>query len=656
MEEKQLAMPRRRRLEDIPPFIWFREFRRYLSRRFRSQGRIIGAAVLVGLVAGLGAILFCVACEVASHYMLGELAGYHAEGPVGEARLPAGWLAAGEIGFRPWMLLFTPAIAGLVSGYLVYRLAPEAEGHGTDAAIASYHYQQGRIRPLVPPVKLIASAITIGGGGSGGREGPIAQIGAGFGSMLGSVLRLRPADRRILVAAGIGAGVAAIFRAPLAGALFAAEVLYRSPEIEQEVLIPAGIASVVAYCTFGAAFGWDPLFAAGGLSFDNAWQLIPYLMLAIWMAILAMVYVRTLDWTHQAFRKVKLYKPLKPMFGGLLTGVVGLSLYFGLRQTGVADFAGVLNVFGAGYSILQDVMITGGDFDALETTLWVLLAVAFGKIVTTSLTIGSGGSGGVFGPSMVIGGCGGAALGIGMHMALTAVRPAWISASVLPQPASFLIVGMAGFFAAAAKTPFSTLAIVCEMTGSYDLLLPALWVCTLSFLLSDQNSLYGWQVESRSRSPAHQGAFAREVLADLRVIDLVDSSRDVPILHPEESLTTVLDKFSLSDHHVLPVMSDDRQLLGVLVLDEMHDTPHDPMLDNLLLVADAMRPGITPLGPGDSLERALELFADQDLAALPVYQPSGSAPVQMVRRVDITSTYLRRMHGRTSTPAELVMH
>jgi CIC family chloride channel protein len=143
----------------------------------------------------------------------------------------------------------------------VYTLAPEAEGHGTDAAIAAYHHQQGLIRPRVPLVKIVASALTLGTGGSGGREGPIAQIGAGFGSFLGNLLRLRPAERRILMAAGMGAGVAAIFRAPLAGALFAAEVLYRSPDFESEVIIPAGLASVLAYCTFGLVFGWSPLFS-----------------------------------------------------------------------------------------------------------------------------------------------------------------------------------------------------------------------------------------------------------------------------------------------------------------------------------------------------------------------------------------------------------
>src|SRR5204862_1376977 len=175
-------------------------------------------------------------------------------------------------------------------GWLVYTLAPEAEGHGTDAAIAAYHYHQGNIRPRVPLVKIVASALTLGTGGSGGREGPIAQVGAGFGSFLGGLLRLRPAERRVLMAAGMGAGVAAIFRAPLAGALFAAEVLYRSPDFESEVIIPAALACITAYCTFGSVFGWDPLFSLppeilAALTFRQPLELVSYTVLALAMVV-----------------------------------------------------------------------------------------------------------------------------------------------------------------------------------------------------------------------------------------------------------------------------------------------------------------------------------------------------------------------------------
>jgi chloride channel protein, CIC family len=191
--------------------------------------------------------VFYVTCQVVFHVALDGLIDYRPAEPAGESALFSETLSS----FRPWLLLIVPTIGGLLSGWLVFTFAPEAEGHSTDAAIASYHYHQGYIRPWVPLIKIISSALTISTGRSGGREGPIAQIGAGFGSFLGSVLKLRPVERRILM----GAGVAAIFRAPLAGALFAAMVLYFSPDFESEVIMPSALASVAAYCTFGLAFG-----------------------------------------------------------------------------------------------------------------------------------------------------------------------------------------------------------------------------------------------------------------------------------------------------------------------------------------------------------------------------------------------------------------
>ena len=220
-------------------------------------------------------------------------------------RMPPG-LFPGTNPSRPWLLLIIPTVGGILSGWLVYTFAPEAEGHGTDAVIAAYHNHQGQIRPRVPMVKIVASALTIGSGGSGGREGPIAQIGAGFGSLLANLLRLGGKDRRILVAAGMGAGIAAIFRAPLAGALFAAEVLYCSPEFEPEVIMPAAIASVVSYCTFGLFAGWKPLFETPEISFTNPWELGPYLLLVLFMILLAMLYTRTFYGMTHLFRRLSL--------------------------------------------------------------------------------------------------------------------------------------------------------------------------------------------------------------------------------------------------------------------------------------------------------------------------------------------------------------
>ena len=195
---------------------WLATFLLPAQRRFRAQARLLALATLVGIVAGLGAIVFYLATRVAEHYALGSVVGYHATPPAGEQEIS--WLRGGADSFRPWLLLIVPTVGGLLSGWLVYTFAPEAEGHGTDSVIDSYHRKQGQIRPRVPLIKIVASALTIGTGGSGGREGPIAQIGAGFGSLLANLLRLSIADRRTLMAAGMGAGIAAIFRAPLAGA------------------------------------------------------------------------------------------------------------------------------------------------------------------------------------------------------------------------------------------------------------------------------------------------------------------------------------------------------------------------------------------------------------------------------------------------------
>jgi CIC family chloride channel protein len=615
------------------PLRWFPEFLRLGRKRLRPQARLLGLSLLVGLIAGLGAIVFFVACQLVFHYALGVVAGYQPPSPGGEP--PLFTETAGSL--RPWLLLVVPTVGGLLSGLLVFTLAPEAEGHGTDAAIAAYHYHQGRIRPRVPLVKIVASALTLGTGGSGGREGPIAQIGAGFGSFLGGLLRLRPADRRVLMAAGMGAGVAAIFRAPLAGAIFAAEVLYSSPDFESEVIIPAGLASVIAYCTFGLVFGWEPLFASSAkdlLTFDNPLNLVSYTALALFLVVLAMLYTRSFYGLTYLFHRLPIRPHFKPAIGAFLSGLVGVVLYFCLRRDEM-----VLAVLSFGYGILQNAITVAPEEASLHLAL-VLFAVALGKIATTGLTIGSGGSGGVFGPSMVIGGCGGGALGFVLH---------WLWPALVPHPAAFVIVGMAGFFAAAAKTPFSTLVIVSEMTGNYNLLLPTLWVCALTFLLADDQSIYSSQVESRSRSPAHQGDYVREVLSGMSVRQFLMPQMEVPMLRPGDRLEQVIESLSKTPFQALPVTDEARVLLGIVTLEEIHLASQSPHLRSLVVAEDLMRTDIVPLHPDDRLDRALELFAENDLLELPVVEgaPQGRV-VGIVKRADLSTTYIRYVHGTSA--------
>jgi CIC family chloride channel protein len=620
----------------VHPLRWFPEFLSLSGRRLRSQARLLGLCLVVGVVAGLGAVVFHSACRLVFHYTLGTLAGYRPSHPAYEPAL----FPESDAPFRWWLLLLIPAAGGVASGFLVYGLAPEAEGHGTDAAIAAYHYEGGRMRPRVPLVKILASALTLGTGGSGGREGPIAQIGAGCGSFLGGLMRLRPGERRVLLAAGMGAGVAAIFRAPLAGALFAAEVLYRSPDFESEVIIPAALACITAYCTFGFAFnwtgvGWKPLFRlspdlVSATDFHDPRQLLPYLVLAVCMAVLAMLYTRSFYGLTYLFRLLPLKPHFKPALGAFLSAAVGLALYF--------LFAGdqrVLSVLAFGYGILQDSLTMGAENPTGGLAL-LLLAVALGKILTTGLTIGSGGSGGVFGPSMVIGGCAGGALGILFHK---------LTPTLAPHPGSFVIVGMAGFFAAAAKTPFSTLVMVGELTGNYNLLLPTLWVCALAFLLADEQSIYSQQVESRSRSPAHQGSYVREVLAGLRVGPFITPLAEVPVLRPGDSVAEVTRRLSGTPFQSAPVVDGEGKLLGVITLEEVLVASQSPDLRGLALAVDLMRGDVTALRPGDRLDEAMTLFADADLLELPVVDGDGRRVLGIVKRSDVAGTYLRQLQG-----------
>jgi CIC family chloride channel protein len=216
----------------------------------------------------------------------------------------------------------------------------------------------------------------------------------------------------------------------------------------------------------------------------------------------------------------------------------------------------------------------------------------------------------------------------------------------------FIILGMAGFFAAAAKTPFSTLIIVCEMTGDYQMILPALWVCTLAYLLSDEQSLYRSQVARRSLSPAHQGSYAREVLAGLRVGQFLTPDTPVPSLSPSDTLATIIDRLAQSPYTVLPVVDANRRLLGVVNLEEVHQASLAADLRPLLVAEDLMRPVDNPLLPDDRLNEALEAFVENDLLALPVVEKDGGRLLGIIPRSVVTQAYLTRIHGDKDSVSE----
>jgi len=575
---------------------------------------------IVGAVAGCAALAFEWLSSAGVRLMLERVAGWTPGRPGGED----GARALSGVPGSLWLLALVPAVGGLLSGALVAWLAPEASGHGTDAAIDAYHNRGGLIRPRVPLVKILASAITLGSGGSGGREGPIAQAGAGFGSFIAGRLRLSRMDRRVLLAAGMGAGIGSIFRAPLAGALFAAEILYATAEFEASVLIPACVSSIIAYAVFTLVHGPGTVFETPELAFGNPLELVAYFALALVLVAYGYAYVRALYGAHEAFRRWRAPAALKPAIGGLATGAIAVALYLSTRNTES------LSVLGFGYGVIQHVL-DAPHSASLGAGLLALIAV--GKIATTSATIGSGGSAGVFGPSMVIGGCAGGAVGLLLHQQFP---------DVVREPASFVVVGMAGFFSGIAKTPISSLVMVSEITGSYSLLVPSMWVCVLTFSMSRGWCLYSKQVPARVDSPAHQGRFAIDVLRGMRVAEALRTASPVQSLRAADPLTDVLRVARGAQHETLPVLGANGALVGLIALEDVRGVM-DEKLPERIVAHDLMRTEFPRLSPADDLARALRALSATDLEELPVWDDHARAVLGMISRRQLTRMYVERV-------------
>lgn len=590
-----------------------------------TTGKWLILSALVGIVAGLGAIVFQGLVQLAQHLVLVRVAGF----PLSEALAEYSPYAEVETTLAPWRLLLVLAAGGLVAGWLAWQFAPEASGHGTDAVIDAFHNKRGEIRLRTPIIKTLASAITLGTGGSAGREGPIAQIGAGFGSALATALKLSARDRRILLAAGMGAGVGAIFRAPLAGALFAGEILYSDAELEADVIMPAAVASTIAYSVFCFSlpqqYRYMPLFGPNmQYDFATPWELIPYTILALVLVGGGVLYIRTFYWTHSLFERIPLPGFIKSMLGALLAGLIGLGLYFAAGQN-----RDMLAVLGGGYGMLQTAF---SDSEGVAIT--TLLLVALVKIVTTSLTIGSGGSGGVFGPSMVIGGCMGGAAGRLLQLAMP---------QVVTQPGTYAIVGMAGFFAGCARAPFSTILMVTEMTGSYRLLLPTMWVSTLCFLLMRRWKLYVKQVPTRLESPAHRGDFIVDVLEGMKVSDVYHENRKLRLVHEGTSLNDIVHLLAETSQRYFPVIDDQQRFIGIFSAEDVRSYLYDDTIWEIANARDVMNTRVITVSPEDDLNTALTRFTALNIDELPVVAADDSQKLLgILRRKETIAAYNRR--------------
>ena len=565
-------------------------------------------SIAVGIVAGCGAILFEELLRKALYFFL---------------HLPTGFLEPGrgaDIGLlatlassRSWLYLIIPILGGLVSGLLVFLIAPEAEGHGTDAMIEAFHTKGGFIRKRVPFVKILASAITIGSGGSAGKEGPIAQIGAGFGSFLAGLLRLKPRDRRILVLAGAAGGIGAIFHAPLGAALFAPEVLYREAEFEFEAILPCIVSAIIASSIFDQWYGRTALFFPGPVNFEPR-ELLAYVLFGGFCALVGFFYIKMFYGSRDRFfLRVPIPRILKPALGGAFLGVIA---YF---------FPQVLD---GGYGWIQA---------AMENKIFwgVMLLLALMKILATSATISSGGSGGVFGPSVFMGAMLGGAFGSLGHQ----LAPAWVI-----YPSSFVVVGIGGFFAGVAKVPISSIIMSCEMCGSYTLLVPLMVVATTSFLLLRHTSLYEKQTINRLASPAHMGEFARGLLEDMQVHEAMDQ-RPVTLIPENMPFDMLIKLVTGSQDTHFPVIDPQGKLIGILSINDVREFLFEESLAKVVVARDVATPNVVTVGWNESLQGALDKMARINVDELPVTQADDPDKIAgMISKRDIISYY----HGRMS--------
>ena len=591
---------------------WIKGIVRFSSRvDLYNFGRWMVLALMVGVVAGLGGALLTWGVEWIGSGLLRGVVGFQVPGHGETATVT--W----SMPERPWLLLLVLPLAGLLVGWIVSTFAPEAEGHGTDAVINAYHRGRAVLRKRVVPVKLITSMVTIGSGGSAGREGPVAQVGAGFGSYLADILRLGYHDRRVLVISGMAAGIGGMFRAPLGAALFAVEVLYSDPDFESEALIPAIISSIVSYIVVASLTGWNAIFHTADIRFARPHELLAYLVLGMVVAIVGVIYVKVFYGMRDGvFARIPIPGWTKPAVGGGLLAILAIA---------------VPQVLGGGYGWLQ---LTLDE----QLPLKVLVLLLPAKILATSLTISSGGSGGVFAPSLVIGGVTGAIFADFAHR---------VAPQLAPPTAACVLVGMGGFFAGVAKVPIASLIMVAEMSGSYGLLVPMMLVSSVAYLLMRGVSIYEAQVPGRIDSPAHIGEFQIDILERLTVREVMEPDQQVVSVLPGASFDSVLEIVADADQEAYPVIDANGMIEGMFSINDVRRVMATPEVWPLLVASDL---GVTAhsmafLEPDDDLHTAVQRFTAFKREILPVVDGQPPAPViGVLRHHQVMEAYDREIH------------
>jgi CIC family chloride channel protein len=556
-------------------------------------------ALLVGVGAGLGAVAFRYMILGVTYLFSGHR-DYSAAGHADNPLIP---------GLGMWFVLIVPVVGGLIYGPLVSRFAPEARGHGVPEVMLAVNKLGGRMRPQVPIVKSLASAICIGSGGSVGREGPIVQIGSALGSLAGQLVKVSESELRLLVACGAAGGISATFNAPIAGVFFALELILRNFQTQSFGLVV--LSSVAADAIGRAAFGTHPFLSLPAFTFSSPLELVLYAGLGVLATGVGVGFVRVLYAGEDISDRLWGGRPdwLRPAVGGVLLGLLLLA---------------VPQMYGVGYPVLQNAV-------AGRYLILALLGLLAAKVLATSLTMWIGGSGGVFAPSLFMGAMLGSAYGAIFHH---------ITPQFAPAAGAFGLVGMGAVFAAAARAPITAVIIIFELTGDYHVILPLMFAIVVATALANaltRDTIYTLKLRRRGidLDDPHPASPMRQITVGEA---MGAPPRPLQALQPLDELVA---RFGSERTNALPVADSDGRLLGVVsAVDLERAIAQDGGAQ--LTVATLTREAPL-LRVHDTLERAVLALAGTDDEALPVLAAEGEELIGWLTHRRLLNAYRRRL-------------
>ena len=581
-----------------------------------SQVRMVLLAILLGVIAGCAASLFFYVLEWSKAIVLEGVVGLELQIPPGDQIIPAEAthhlresINHRYLSFMPnWLLIIiVPSIGCGAAAFLVRRFAPEAAYDGTSAFVNTFHNKRALMRFRAVVVKATASIVTLASGGSGGKEGPVAQIGAGFGCWLAKKLKLSERERRQLFLAGCAGGLGAIFRAPLGAAITAIEVLYKE-DFESDAIMPCVIASVTSFSTFMLIYGHHTIFNLPEIEPFKGFVHIPaYLLLALCCSLIGALYVSIYHKTKDVFIAMKTPEWSKAFIGGGLTGALAILSPYAL---------------GDGWGAIQAVM------DG-KLAIGVICLAVFLKIFATSFTMGSGGSAGIFGPSLFIGAMTGGLLGTFLHTQFP-------GNAMLPSVTAFTMVGMAAFFAGVANAPIASIIMVCEITGTYSLLAPLLLTAAFSMLFLHRFSIFKPQVLNKFASPAHKGDMTVNILAEIQVSQAIKKDRAFESVQINTMLGELSKIITNGDQHIFPVLANEK-LVGIANVDKIRTIMFNSDAYSMIIMADIMEP-TKSLTLDMTLYKAMGIFLNDGHLELAVVNDQGKV-VNILRYQDLIEAY-----------------